>query len=156
MPYVPWDNCRVFLITGTSWKLVGDEFRSMDNYVITDKLKSTWLMFNNPRPGQYFTHAHSNITREVRAMDSYFTLIRAHQHDTAVGPALYGQSRVQTPTLYQLFGPIQVINIEDVFLDLNKKAQGNFGNFSPSSLASLFQIPPPPSQGVFPKNRNYN
>ena len=54
-------------------------------------------MFNNPRPGQYFTHAHSNITREVRAMDSYFTLIRAHQHDTSVGPALYGQSRVQTP-----------------------------------------------------------
>ena len=93
MPYVPWGNCRVFLITGTPWKLVGDEFRRKDNY----ELKSTWLMINNPRSGQYFTHAHSNITREVRAMDSYFTLIRAHQHDTAVGPALYGQSRVQTP-----------------------------------------------------------
>ena len=53
-------------------------------------------MINNPRPGQYFTHAYSNITR-VRAMDSYFVLIRAHQHDTAVGPALYGQSRVQNP-----------------------------------------------------------
>ena len=32
MPYVPWGNCRVFLITGTPWKLVGDEFRSKDNY----------------------------------------------------------------------------------------------------------------------------
>ena len=36
MLYVPWGNCRVFLITGTSWKLVGDEFRSMDNYVIRE------------------------------------------------------------------------------------------------------------------------
>ena len=64
MPYVPWGNCRVFLITGTPWKLVGDEFRSKDNY----ELKSTWLMINNPRSGQYFTHAHCNITREVRAI----------------------------------------------------------------------------------------
>ena len=94
MPYVAWGNCRVFLITGTPWKLVGDEFRSKDNY----ELKSTWLMINN--------HGLASTSRMRTAispekwepyMDSYFILIRAHQHDTAVGPALYGQSRVQTP-----------------------------------------------------------
>ena len=52
------------------------------------------------RPGQCFKDEHSHITWVVRAMDSYFTLIRAHLHDTAVGQALYGQSRLQTPTLY--------------------------------------------------------
>lgn len=42
------------------------------------------------RPGQYLTHAHRHITRHKEAMDSCFTLIRAHLHSTAVRP-LYVQ-----------------------------------------------------------------
>lgn len=42
------------------------------------------------RPGQYLTHAHRHITRHKVAMDSCFTLIRAHLHSTAVRP-LYVQ-----------------------------------------------------------------
>ena len=36
--------------------------------------------YTNPRPGQYFTHAHSHITRAVTDMDSCFALTGAHQH----------------------------------------------------------------------------
>lgn len=42
------------------------------------------------RPGQYLTHVHRHITRHKVAMDSCFTLIRAHLHNTAVRP-LYVQ-----------------------------------------------------------------
>ena len=36
--------------------------------------------YTNPRPGQYLTQAHSQITRAVAAMDSCFALIWVHQH----------------------------------------------------------------------------
>ena len=42
-------------------------------------------MYTNPRPGQYFTHAHSHFTRAVAAADSCFALIGAHQRGKAVG-----------------------------------------------------------------------
>ena len=34
----------------------------------------------SPQYGQYLTHAYSHITRAVAAMDSYFAIIRLHQH----------------------------------------------------------------------------
>ena len=40
---------------------------------------------NNPRAGQYLTHAHSHITWAVAAMDGCFGLVRPHQHGIAVG-----------------------------------------------------------------------
>ena len=58
-----------------------------------DKLNSKWRKYTNPRSGQYLTHAHSHITRAVEAIDSCFTLIKAHQHGMAVGP-MNEQSRV--------------------------------------------------------------
>ena len=58
-----------------------------------DKLNSKWRKYTNPRSGQNLTHAHSHITRAVGAIDSCFTLIKAHQHGMAVGP-MNKQSRV--------------------------------------------------------------
>ena len=48
----------------------------------------------NPRPGHYFTHAHSHITRAVAAMDSCFALTGAHKHGVAVGQ-WPGKTRVE-------------------------------------------------------------
>ena len=39
----------------------------------------------NPRSGQYLTHAHSHITRAVAVMESFFGLVRPHQHGPQPG-----------------------------------------------------------------------
>ena len=61
--------------------------------ILWDKLNSKWRKYTNPRPGQYLTHAYSYITRAVGAIDTCFTLTKAHQHGIAVGP-MNEQSRV--------------------------------------------------------------
>ena len=48
----------------------------------------------NPRSGQYLTHAHSHITREVAAMGSCFGLVRPHQHGIVVGTKSPMQSAI--------------------------------------------------------------
>ena len=55
--------------------------------------------YTNPRPGQYLTHAHSHITRQVAATDNCFALIGAHWHDKAVALMNGENQRLKNPLL---------------------------------------------------------
>ena len=61
----------------------GDRYR--DNCLSNTNL-STEAQVPTPRYGQYLRHAHNHITPVVvAAMESYFVLIRTHQHGIAPG-----------------------------------------------------------------------
>ena len=55
-------------------------------HCMTNKKSKGHTRTPGPRSGQYLTHAHSHITREVAAMDSRFVLVSTHHHGIDVEP----------------------------------------------------------------------
>ena len=68
----------------------------------------------NSRSGYYLTHAHSHITRAVKAMDGCFDLVRSHQQKIVIGQKIGLKTVYSLPIIPEVGTKLHTIHVKAV------------------------------------------